>query len=607
MQKSISLQPDMQTQDLPTFYQQRIEHFSENLTAANRLFNRLSIVRVGIMLALAGCLYTYIRTNDGFFWWIIIALLSGLFIITVRKHLQAGQQKRWQQTLRQINQDEQQFIHRRQQPRETGSQFADPHHDFSHDLDIFGENSLYRYVVRAGTYMGKQRLARMLQEILPHDSVLQNQAAIQDLSSHIELRHLVHAGALLADDNELIVKNLIQWSGQSVEQPAGWVRIAMYLLPVVFMLLLLMSIFSNESMYSQLAFSSFLLNLAVAGTQRKLILHELSSFDRVSQTLQRYSDIFTRIETTDFKADLLKRLQQQLQHTDASASVLTVRLSRLTTFAETIYNPMAAILLNGTCLFHLHTFNRLLTWKKQYAAYLPQWLEVIAQVEALGSWGNFTFNHPRFVFPQLNQAYKIQFEALGHPLLAPEKRIDNTVDFNQYPLVILTGSNMSGKSTFLRALGMNMLLAGIGAPVCSTAANVHPLPILVSMRLSDSLADGESYFFSEIKRLKHIMDTLQEKACFVLLDEILRGTNSEDKQNGTMGVIRHLLGKKAIGVVATHDLEVCNLAMEYPENLTNKCFEVSIANGQLHFDFILRDGICRNKSATYLMQQMGII
>jgi DNA mismatch repair ATPase MutS len=173
--------------------------------------------------------------------------------------------------------------------------------------------------------------------------------------------------------------------------------------------------------------------------------------------------------------------------------------------------------------------------------------------------------------------------------------------------MILTGSNMSGKSTFLRSLGINMVLSGIGSVVCAKEANVHPLPVLVSMRLSDSLSDSESYFFAEIKRLKQIMDDLEENAAFVLLDEILRGTNSDDKRNGTIEVVKKVIANKAIGAIATHDIEVCQTTKDYPDILTNKCFEVEIKNDDLHFDYKLRDGICQNKSATFLMKKMGVI
>ncbi len=231
----------------------------------------------------------------------------------------------------------------------------------------------------------------------------------------------------------------------------------------------------------------------------------------------------------------------------------------------------------------------------------------MGEFEALNSLANFSYNNSKFTFPNLNNNFEISFSELGHPLIAEEKRICNDVEFIDNRFIILTGSNMSGKSTFLRTLGINMILAGTGSPVCSSNASIHPLDVIVSMRQSDSLADSESYFFAEVKRLKHIMNALDKKVCFVLLDEILRGTNSDDKRHGTIEVIKKILNKNAIGAIATHDMEICKTTEEFPNILTNKCFEVEIINNDLSFDYKLRDGICKNKSATFLMKKMEVI
>jgi DNA mismatch repair ATPase MutS len=274
---------------------------------------------------------------------------------------------------------------------------------------------------------------------------------------------------------------------------------------------------------------------------------------------------------------------------------------------DTINNFVSALLFNGTFLFNLHVLKNLLNWKTNHASVLEEWLNVIGEFEMLNSLANFSHNNQDFVFPELNTDFKIGFSNLNHPLLNPETRVGNEVQFFPESFMILTGSNMSGKSTFLRSLGINMVLGGIGSVVCANKATMHPLPVLVSMRLSDSLSDSESYFFAEIKRLKQIMDALEDKPAFVLLDEILRGTNSDDKRNGTIEVVKKVIAKKAIGAIATHDIEVCLTTNEYPDILTNQCFEVEIKNNDLHFDYKLREGICKNKSATFLMQKMGVI
>ena len=268
---------------------------------------------------------------------------------------------------------------------------------------------------------------------------------------------------------------------------------------------------------------------------------------------------------------------------------------------------ITAVVFNGTFLFNFHVLKALLTWKKEHSAALEDWLTVIGEIEKLNSFANLAYNNPDYCFPVLNTDFKIDFTNLSHPLLNPKTRVGNDVVFYPQSFMILTGSNMSGKSTFLRSLGVNMVLAGAGSVVCATQAQVHPLPVLVSMRLSDSLSDSESYFFAEIKRLKQIMESLTAEVSFVLLDEILRGTNSDDKRNGTIEVVKKLITKKAIGAIATHDIEVCLTTNEFPEILTNNCFEVEILNDELHFDYKLRKGICQNKSASFLMKKMEII
>jgi DNA mismatch repair ATPase MutS len=272
-----------------------------------------------------------------------------------------------------------------------------------------------------------------------------------------------------------------------------------------------------------------------------------------------------------------------------------------------VQNVFASPILNGLFLFHIHKLKALDQWRKDHSEHILEWLNVIGEVEALNSLTNFAYNNPSYTYPVLNSKKEIDFEELGHPLIDDNSRITNTVSFSKQNFFVLTGSNMSGKSTFLRTLGVNMVLASIGGPVCAKSANVHCMPVLVSMRLSDSLSENESYFLAEVKRLKDIMDSIEDGTGFVLLDEILRGTNSDDKRAGTIEVIRKMIEKQAIGIIATHDLEVCKIMDEYPQKILNKCFEVEIKNDELLFDYKLRDGVCQNKSATFLMQKLKVI
>jgi DNA mismatch repair ATPase MutS len=343
------------------------------------------------------------------------------------------------------------------------------------------------------------------------------------------------------------------------------------------------------------------------GAFYKRIQIEIANAEDIDKVISQYGLLLKKIEEESFHSQKLKHLQEKLKFKTEHASAHLKTVSGLFSNMDAIGNLLTASLFNGTFLFNLHVLNKLLNWKKEHAEALEDWLDVIGEFEMLNSMANFAYNNTDFVYPTLNTEFKIDFSQLSHPLLNASTRVGNEVAFHPQSFMILTGSNMSGKSTFLRSLGINMVLSGMGSVVCAKEANVHPLPVLVSMRLSDSLADSESYFFAEIKRLKQIMDELEGNAAFVLLDEILRGTNSDDKRNGTIEVVKKVIANKAIGAIATHDIEVCLTTKEYPDVLTNKCFEVEIINDDLHFDYKLRDGICRNKSATFLMKKMGVI
>jgi DNA mismatch repair ATPase MutS len=360
-------------------------------------------------------------------------------------------------------------------------------------------------------------------------------------------------------------------------------------------------------MFLNVAVMVFIFNLIVLASQLKKMNAEIAFADKINQTLLRYSELLQAIETHEWKSQLLKDIQLRLNSSQTSASKQIHTLSRIFASLESLQNGMGAILFNGTVLFHLHTYRKLLRWKSAHAEELDNWLQQIGEAELLLSFANLYYNNPDFHFPELNDQAELTFTELGHPLIAASKRVSNSVDFSDKPFIVLTGSNMSGKSTFLRTLGVNLVLANAGAPICVKSASIQPMDILVSMRLSDSLSDSESYFFAEVKRLKEIMTELENRRCFILLDEILRGTNSDDKRTGTIEVLKKVIAKNAIGAIATHDLEVCNTTDEYPEMLVNKCFEVEIINNELKFDYRLRDGICQNKSATFLMKKMGVI
>ena len=506
-----------------------------------------------------------------------------------------------------INKNEIVFLKKEGIPFENGQEFNDFHHPYAYDLDVFGEHSLFQNLNRTATFIGKKTLAKQLLTLLPNDEIVKNQEAIKELVKKLEWRQKFSALAQISNDNQSFYDDLLRW-GTYKSSPLSKISILIsYLSPALFIAAFTLYLITSNSVFLSYLSFLFIFNMTVLGVFLKRIKMEIASADNIDTIIKQYSLIFQKIEEESFQSEKLVDLQQKLKFKSENASVHFKKLSELFSRMDTIGNFVTALLFNGTFLFNLHVLRALMQWKKEHSEVLEDWLSVIGEFEMLNSLTNFAYNNPEFVYPELNANYKIEFSDLSHPLLNKKTRVGNEVRFCPQSFMILTGSNMSGKSTFLRSLGVNMILAGIGSSVCASKATVHPLPVLVSMRLSDSLSDSESYFFAEIKRLKQIMDELEGNPAFVLLDEILRGTNSDDKRNGTIEVVKKVIAKKAIGAIATHDIEVCLTTNDYPDILTNKCFEVEIHNDDLHFDYTLRDGICKNRSATFLMKKMGVI
>lgn len=587
-------------------YPDNVAKYTELYNKTNKKYNSISFLRLLSIALFLFFMFYYIKTDQILY--VILAVLSFAgFIVLMRIHSRLSFQKLLAKTLLKINQNEIAFLKREKTPFENGAEFIDFHHPYAYDLDIFGDHSLFQNLNRTASFIGKKTLAELLLNTLPQREILENQEAVKELKSKIDWRQEFQALAIIGEDSKQSYEAIKHWTSfKNNSLPKVLIALSI-ILPVTFFGFLTAYFITSKTILLSYLTYVFIANLIVLGRSLKRIQSEIAKADNIDKIVKQYSLLIEKIEKESFQSKKLLHLQEQLNFKNAKASQHLKQLSELFSRMDTISNFVTAILFNGTFLFNLHVLKALLKWKEDYASEMNHWIAIIGEIEALNSLANLAYNNEDFVFPEINSEYKIEFTNLSHPLLNPATRIGNDTQFFPQSFVILTGSNMSGKSTFLRSLGINMVLTGIGSVVCASKAKVHPLPVLVSMRLSDSLSDSESYFFAEIKRLKQIMDALENQPAFVLLDEILRGTNSDDKRNGTIEVVKKIISKKAIGAIATHDIEVCLTTNDYPEILTNQCFEVEIQNNDLYFDYKLRNGICKNKSATFLMQKMGVI
>jgi hypothetical protein len=587
-------------------YQDKITQFTIVLTAINKKYNTISFIRLSVILLFFVSIYYYLDNQASLYLVLSIIFFIG-FLFLMRIHSKLLSDKKITKALLDINKDELSFVDKKVLSFENGQEFNDFHHPYAYDLDIFGSHSLFQNLNRTATYIGKKTLAERLLRLASNDEIIQSQEAVKELADKIDWRQDFLAYAKVSQDSKASYESLLLWSTFESTPLSRFFVFCSYLSPALFISSAISYFISSNTVFVSLLSYLFIINLMILGKHFKRIQIEIANSDNVDKVLKQYSKLLQKIEEENFVAPKLVALQQKLKFKKQNASEHLGKIAELFSKMDSINNLISASLFNGTVLYNLHALKDLLKWKREHASALEEWLIVIGEFEMLNSLANLSYNNPEFVFPTLNTDFKISFEDLSHPLLNSATRVGNEVKFHPQSFMILTGSNMSGKSTFLRSLGINMVLAGAGSVVCAREATVHPLPVLVSMRLSDSLSDSESYFFAEIKRLKQIMDELATQPAFVLLDEILRGTNSDDKRNGTIEVVKKVIANKAIGAIATHDIEVCLTTNDFPEILTNKCFEVEIVNDELHFDYQLRDGICKNKSATFLMTKMGVI
>ena len=588
-------------------YQALIETHRESFKKQSKQYTKIALLRLLICLFAITSIYFYF-TKEQWIHLLFVLVLFVFFLVLVKWTSNILWKRKLASNQIKINEDElkahgnEPFLN-----VPNGERFIDFEHDFSYDLDVFGENSLYHYLNRTSTVMGAESLRDALISDNKSSGILLLQKGVQELAKNIQWRQKFNAIAMEVNDSSSQYEQLKTWINKTSKPLSKVSHFFIFSLSLFPGLSFITYFLTGIPAFHGVGWLLCLVNLGVLILFIKKIKNNIISSNKIYRTIHRYALLLREIENVNFDSKLLKKYQSQIAYNDLPSSTIIQRLSRQVDKLNGFQNALGAFIFNSLFLIHIHALKELLDWKKQYGHKILDWLEVIGKMEALSSIANFAYNKPEYPYPTINSEMKLDFKELGHPLIKPTKCIHNSISFHPHSFVILTGSNMSGKSTFLRALGINLILSKVGAPVCSKVANVHPLPMVATMRHMDSLSKGNSYFFSEIQKLKRLSDRLENSPCIVLMDEILKGTNSEDKVHGTREVIRKILSKEAIGIAATHDIQVCELSLEYPEILCNKCFESIIDNESISFDYTLREGICKSKNATFLLKKYKII
>ena len=350
-----------------------------------------------------------------------------------------------------------------------------------------------------------------------------------------------------------------------------------------------------------------LVGLLITGTYLKKINNLSSNTERIKDTFKQYALLLNQIENEDFSSELLLKKQKYIQSESEKASDIFNKLSKSLDSLDNRNNFISAIFGNGYFLIDLKNSYKVEQWLAAYKDKVEDWFKVVSFFDAYNSLGNYVFNHPGYTFPKISHDVNvINSKNLGHPLLKPEKRVDNDLHIDNEQFFIVTGANMAGKSTFLRTVSLHIVMANVGLPVCASSSEYNPVKLITSMRTSDSLTDDSSYFFSELTRLKFIVDAIKEEPYFIILDEILKGTNSTDKAIGSRKFVEKLVASKATGIIATHDLSLCEIEKEL-EEVKNYYFDAEIINNELHFDYTFKTGVCKNMNASFLLKKMEIV
>ena len=585
-----------------SFYQENCTHFTEKLKIIKRKLLRIGMLRLVLFLLIAGLVYLLrVQTNV-----MILAGLGGLvlFLILVSKTTSIRSEKKRLEKLLELNKKELRILNRDLTGIDEGRDFLDDKHFYNQDIDLFGAGSIFQLINRTGTVKGREKLAEFLNanEI---EGVKVRQEAIKELSEMAAWRQGFQTTAELIE-TQIEHKTILKWmlNYRAKIQPIfRWLPAVISIGSILVFVAYGFGLISGGLILVWF-FVGLIITLFYIGQINKLY----QSATQMTETFASYSKLLLEIENKNFTSELLINQQNKIKANEQKASFIFNQLAKDLNSLDQRNNFLFALGGNGFLLWDLKYAFRIERWIEKNAKLATEWFEVIAFFDAFNSLGNYAFNYPHSIYPTLSESENILISAdsIGHPLLKEEARVTNDFKLDQLDFFIITGANMAGKSTFLRTVAVNLVLANVGLPVVAKRFEYAPIKLISSMRTSDSLLNDESYFFSELKRLKFIVDQMKVDRYFIILDEILKGTNSKDKEEGSKKFVQKLVSTQSSGIIATHDLSLCELSNELSQ-IKNYYFDAEIVNDELYFDYRFKKGICQNMNASFLLRKMEIV
>lgn len=589
------------------YYKEKINTLQKELKKLQQRKSGFGWLRFGSIAAIIAAFYVLWSLGIGYVLIVSIVLLI-IFIRLLLADLKNKASIEHINNLIRINNDELQFLNGNYAIFPDGTGHAPTDHLYANDLDIFGANSIFQYANRTTSEMGSRQLANYLKAPANAEIIFQRQVAIQELSKKTAWIQDLQAKGKEKKISFSTKQRLENWISEppvfSTFKPWKWLR---YLLPIVILFIVTLYIF--DEVPASLFYLSLLVFAAIAYQINKYVAPIHETLSKITDEIDILSVSIEHIENTSFESHLLKELQSVLFHENKNVSNDIKRLHKLLDRLDLRYNLVLSLPFNILLQWNLQQMLDLEKWKSAQQGNIQKWFTTLGNIEALCSLAILHFNQPGWAFPTIVPGYfLIEGKELGHPLIANNKRVNNDIAIqHDGELMLVTGSNMAGKSTYLRSIGVNVVLAMAGSPVCATYLKLSHVQLISSMRIMDNLAESTSTFYAELKKLKTIIEKVNAgEKVFILLDEILRGTNSLDRHTGSVALVKQLIKHHAAAIIATHDLELAKLKDEFPEKIINFHFDVQVSNDELYFDYKLKPGVCTSLNASILMKKIGI-
>ncbi|WBL25272.1 MutS-related protein [Zunongwangia sp. HGR-M22] len=584
------------------FYKKQIEIHQKIADKLSKQLLASSLLRLAVFIIIGFLIYFYWGETK-----IMMAAIIGgiaIFLYLVSRHSNLKYKSDKQKSLIKLNQTEIDVMQSRQfQELPDGSEFEVQNHDYAQDIDLFGRGSFFQYLNRTALYQGTKKLVDIL---LANDieSITKKQETVKELAAKAKWRQEFSATASLVKTTEssTTIVNWFRNYKRFVPKFIKWLSPLFSLLSVAIIAGYILGFVTEFQLLLWL-----IVGILITGVFLKRINLLSGSVSKIQDTFHQYHQLLGMLENEEFSSAIMTAKKKAIRTENKKASEIFKEFSKAIDALDQRNNMIFGVIGNGFLLWDLRQSLKLENWIENYGFQVENWFDVIEVTDAYNSLGNFSFNHPDYTFPKINSVEKgIEATQLAHPLLHPEKRVANDFYIDSKEFFIVTGANMAGKSTFLRTVSLQIVMSNIGLPVCAEDCSYTPIKLITSMRTSDSLSDDESYFFSELKRLKYIVNRIKDNRYFIILDEILKGTNSIDKASGSKKFVRKLVNSHSNGIIATHDLSLCEITEELSQ-VKNHYFDAEITNDELHFDYRFKDGICQNMNASFLLRKMEIV